>query len=148
VPDDVRTADTPAPLNPDPLAAAPQRGEQAKRDILAAQGELLDVGEVATRLRIGMIALVQRLRDGGLLALRLDDETLKLPAWQFADDGLLPGLLDVMHARPDLGPWGQVLFFTSGDPYLDGRTPLDLLRRGEIEPVQRLAAAYDELVAT
>jgi hypothetical protein len=36
----------------------------------------------------------------------------------------------------------------SGDPYLKGQTPLELIRRGEIEPVRRLAEAYDELVAT
>jgi hypothetical protein len=70
------------------------------------------------------------------------------PSWQFTDHGLLPGLEDVLRSLTAPGPWSRVLFLQSGDPYLDGQTPLELIHRGEIESVRRLAAAYDELVAT
>jgi hypothetical protein len=72
----------------------------------------------------------------------------RYPAWQFANNGLLPGLEDVLRVLPAPGAWSRVLFLQGGDPYLNGQTPLELIRRGEIEPVRRLAAAYDELVAT
>ncbi len=132
----------------DPLAAAKRRGEQAKRDILAMQGDLLDASEVASRLGLSKPEVEARRQVGLLLALPLDDGTLGFPAWQFADGGLLPGLDDVLRSLPAQDPWSRLLFFLSGDPYLDDRTPLELLQRGKIEPVQRLAAAYGELVAT
>ena len=83
-----------------------------------------------------------------MLALPLADGTLGFPAWQFADDGLLPGLEEVLRVLPAPGPWSRLRFLVSGDPYFEGRTPLELLQQGDIEPVRPLAAAYDELVAT
>jgi hypothetical protein len=132
----------------DPLAAARARGEQAKRDILAAQGDLLHTSQVADRLGLTEVAVNRRRERGHLLALPLDDGTWVFPSWQFTDHGLLPGLEDVLRSLTAPGPWSRVLFLQSGDPYLDGQTPLELIHRGEIESVRRLAAAYDELVAT
>jgi hypothetical protein len=133
---------------PDPLAAARARGEQAKRDILAAQGYLLHTYEVAERLELTQGAVRLRRESGRLVALPLDDGTWVFPAWQFTDHGLLPGLEDVLRSLTASDAWSRILFLQSGDPYLNGQTPLELIRRGEIEPVRRLAAAYDELVAT
>jgi hypothetical protein len=90
----------------------------------------------------------KRRQRGLLLALPLDTGTWKLPAWQFTDDGLLPGLEEVLDSLTATGPRSRVTFLQSGDPYFDGQTPLELIRRGEIEIVRRLAAAYDELIAT
>src|SRR3954451_14685366 len=146
--DEARTSHAPVAFGDDPLAAAPRRGEQAKRDSLATQGDLLTAAEVAGRLSLSLADVEQRRQDGLLLALPLDDGTLGFTAWQFTDDGLLPGLEAVLRVLPTHDPWSRVLFFKNGDPYLEGQTPLELLRRGEIEPVRRLAAAYDELVAT
>lgn len=132
----------------DPLAAAKRRGEQAKRDILAAQSLLLDAPAVAARLGVSREEVETRRRAGLLLALPLDDGTFGFPAWQFTDGGLLQGLEEVLRVLPAPDPWSRLLFLQSGDPYLDDQTPLDLLQRGKIEPVRRLAAAYDELVAS
>jgi hypothetical protein len=143
----VLTMDT-DPANGDPLAAAWKRGEQAKRDILASQGELLDAERVATRLKMTPAEVEQRRQDGLLLALPLDSGSYGFPAWQFTDGGLLPGLVEALEVLPAPGPWSRLQFFIYGDPYFGGRTPLELLRAGETEPVRRLAAAYDELVAS
>lgn len=134
--------------NADPLAAARARGEQAKRDILAAQGDMLGAGQVAARLGYDLAEVERWRQDGLLVALPLASEVWGFPAWQFTDDDLLPGLEEVLRSLTASGPWTRVLFLQSGDPYLDGQTPLELIRRGEIEAVRRLAAAYDELVAT
>lgn len=132
----------------DPLMAARTRGEQAKRDILAAQGEMLSADGVAARLGNDVAEVERRRHDGLLVALPLPSGAWAFPAWQFADGELLPGLEDVLRSLPAPGPWSRILFLQSGDPYLNRETPLELIRRGEIEPVRRLAAAYDELVAT
>lgn len=128
----------------DPLAAARARGEQAKRAILAMQGALVDVAEVAARLGIDSSKIEQRRRDGLLIALPLDDGTFGYPTWQFLRDGLLPGLESVLSVMGVHSSWMRAAFFLSGDVRLDGRTPLDALLDGEIEAVRRAAAAYGE----
>jgi hypothetical protein len=138
----------PAAPGPDPLATARLRGEQAKRDILAAQGNMLDPDTVAARLGWSSEVVEERRQAGLLLALPLDHDTWGFPTWQFTEEGLLSGLEQVLRSLNAPDPWSRILFLQSGDPYLDGQTPLELIRRGEIEPVRRLAASYDELVAT
>lgn len=134
-------------VDPDPLAAAKARGERAKRDILAAQGELLDAHAVALRLGIDVAEVDRRCAAGMLLALPTESGDDGFPSWQFADGGLLPGLDEVLRNLTATGPWSRVLFLLGRDPFLDGQSPLDYLHRGEIGPVKRLAAAYDHLVA-
>lgn len=130
----------------DPLAAARARGEQAKRDILVAQGDMLDVTEVAARLRIGVGEVEARRQRGLLLAIPLGDGSWGFPIWQFTGDGVLPGLEDVLRDLGTSGPWAQAAFFTGGDIRLNWQTPLEVLLRGEIAAVRRAAAAYGEQV--
>ena len=130
----------------DPLATAKARGEQAKHDILAAQGELLDAGEVAARLRCDLAEVENRRRQGLLIALPGIDGRRGFPAWQFTDKGLLPGLEEVLRDIGVASPWSRAAFFLSGDIRLDGRTPLETLLHGDVEAVRRAAAAYGEQV--
>jgi hypothetical protein len=132
----------------DPLAAALKRGERARRSILAAQGDLLDVAEVAARLAMSREDVLQRQNRGRLLALPLEDGKLGFPSWQFAERGLLPGLDTVLRNIGVDDPWMQAAYFLSGELRLDGRTPLEALRRGEVEAVRRAAAAYGEPFAS
>jgi hypothetical protein len=131
----------------DPLAAALARGERARRSILAAQGELLAVDEVAARLRMSRDEVLQRQMRGRLLALPLKDGVLGFPAWQFAEYGLLPGIETIFRNIGVDDPWMQAAYFLSGELLLDGQTPLDVLRRGDVEAVRRAAAAYGEQLA-
>ena len=41
-------------------------------------------------------------------------------------------------------PWMKAAFFLSGDPRLDGASPLEVLRRGDPEAVLRAARGYGE----
>ena len=132
----------------DPLAAAKARGEQAKREIIAEQGDLLDATQVAARLGASVDHIEKCRLQGLLVALPIDVATWKFPAWQFTDHAVLPGLEDVLRALPVLDPWSRVMFLTYGDPYLDGDSPLTQIQRGDVDRVRRLAAAYEELVAT
>ena len=132
----------------DPLAAAKARGEQAKREIIAEQGDLLDATQVAARLGASVDHIEKCRLQGLLVALPIDVATWRFPAWQFTDHAVLPGLEDVLRALPVLDPWSRVMFLTYGDPYLDGDSPLTQIQRGDVDRVRRLAAAYEELVAT
>jgi len=134
----------PARTMGDPLAAARWRGEQAKRDILATQGDLLDAAEVASRLKLSPAEVEQRRQDGSLLALPLDKGGFGFPAWQFAENSLLPGLEVVLRDMSVREPWMQTEFFLNGNLDLNARTPLEMLLRGEVEAVRRAGAAHGE----
>jgi hypothetical protein len=131
-----------------PLAPARARGEQAKRDILASQGDLLDVHEVAARLGIDDAEVDRRYQDGRLLALPARSGKPGFPTWQFTDSGLLPGLEDVLSHMSVRSAWMRAQFFLTGDLRLDCRTPLEALLSGEIDAVRRAAAAYGEQLAS
>lgn len=152
---ELRTTDpardhAPVPASPsdDPLAPARARGERAKRDLLAAQGEMLDTAAVAARLGLTARVVEARRKRGLLLALPLDDGTWGFPTWQFADHDLLPGLEDVFRNMSVGSPWMRAAFFLSGDLRLDGRTPLSVLLSGEIDAVRDAGAAYGEQIAS
>jgi len=133
---------------PDPLAVARQRGVQAKRDILVAQGELLSAAEAAVRLGVAADEVALRQFQRQLLALPLGAGALGFPSWQFTDTGLLSGLDVVLH---DLGvhdPWMSAAFFLSSDLRLGGRTPLEVLLSGDVEAVRRAGVAYGEQLAS
>ena len=159
MPDDIRLADQSSDVSElraggqngtidDRLAAALRRGERACQNILAVQGKLLDVAEVGARLGMSREDVLQRQSRGRLLALPREDGTLGFPSWQFADRGLLPGLDTIFRNIGVDDPWMQAAYFLSGDLRLDGRTPLEMLRRGEVEAVRRAAAAYGEQLAS
>jgi len=66
------------------------------------------------------------------------------PRWQFGADGPLPGLRELTIALRDDDPWTLVIFVLAPNARLDDETPLDRLRRGDLETVLRTAAAYGE----
>lgn len=109
---------------------------------------MLDAEEVATRLGVGTEEVVQRLRDGLLLAPPSGTGNRVFPSWQFTDPGLTPGLEAVLRAMAVRSPWMRVQFFRTADLRLGDRTPLDVLRSGDIEAVRRVGAAYGEQLAS
>jgi hypothetical protein len=142
------SGETGTPQSANPLAAARQRGEQAKRDILALQGDMLNSAEVATRLGLDGEEVERRRQDGLLLALPTEANKYGFPVWQFRDGGVLSGLEDVLGHMSVRSPWMRAQFFLTGDLRLNGRTPLEMLLRGEVDAVRRAAAAYGEQLAS
>ncbi len=126
----------------DPLAAARQRAAELKRHVLEAEGGALTVADVAKRLGISKQAVDKRRRARTLLALATARGFL-YPAWQFADEGVLPGFPQVLAAL-DAAPWTQASWFLTGDSRLGDARPVDALPRGELKHVLRAAAAYGE----
>ncbi len=124
----------------DPLAAARLRGLQMKLEVLEKAGGALQPGEVAGLLRMSRQAVGKRRRVGKLLALSTGKRGFEYPACQFGEGGVVPGLAEVLAAFvDDVDPWMRLAFLVTPHGSLDGETPLDLMWRGDLEPVIRLA---------
>lgn len=128
----------------DPLVEARLRGLAARATILAAEGGALRVGDVAALLGLTRQGVDRRRRAGKLLALATGRHGYVYPAWQFADEGVLPGIEGALEALQVQNPWMRASFFLSGNLRLDGASPLAELRRGHREEVVLAAAAYGE----
>jgi hypothetical protein len=92
--------------------------EDALRDALS---DALTREQAATRLGITPQAVSKRVASGGLIALRRGRAS-RLPAWQFYEDGTLPGLKQLIAAYPG-GALSLTIWATSPTPDLDGSTP-------------------------
>lgn len=86
--------------------------------------------------------------DRGLLRLELRDGRVGYPIFQFEGDRILPGIPDVVRTLSAVAAttWTVASWLTSPSSELDGNTPLERLRRGEVPDVavvaDRLAAAW------
>jgi putative AbiEi antitoxin of type IV toxin-antitoxin system len=128
----------------DPLIKARLRGLAARQTLLQREGGVLSAEQVAAHLGLSRQAVDKRRRAGRLIGLSLGRRGYAYPAWQFAEIGTLAGLDEVLAALSVRDPWMQAAFFLSGDPRLDGATPLDELRRGNVDAVRRAAGGYGE----
>ena len=103
---------------------------------MAAAAALLSVPEKT---------VLERIRRGGLLGVRLEDGAYHLLRWQFEVGGVVPGLGRVLRAIPVRNAWtrlGDLLEPLAG---LEGSpTLLDLLKRGESDYAVELAGRLHE----
>ncbi len=127
----------------DPLAAARVRGVQQRRELLEESGSL-SVQEVARHLGLTRQAVDKRRRAGKLLAVQLGRRGYAYPAWQLEPRGTLEGLERLLEALRGHDEWMQLSFVLSGDPRLEGETPLAVLRAGRVEETLQAARAWGE----
>lgn len=133
-----------ATLQPrDPLAPARLRGLRVQREILAAEGGSCSAQVMADALGISRQAIDKRRKRGSLIGLNLGRRGYAYPVWQI---GLL-GLEDVLSELRGLDPWTQAAYLLAPNRWLDGETPLTLLRRGDVAAVKAAAQTYGEHVA-
>jgi hypothetical protein len=105
-----------------------------------ALSDTLTRNQAADRLGITPQAVSKRLASGGLIALRRG-RVNRLPAWQFYEDAVLPGLKQVISIYPG-GALSLTIWATSPSPDLDGATPAQTLtRRGGLARVLETARA-------
>jgi hypothetical protein len=129
----------------DPLAAARMRGLRMKLKLLEKAGGAMRPNEVAGLLRMSRQAVGKRRREGRLLGLETGRRGYEYPACQFGDGGTIGGLAQVLAAfAEDVDPWTRLAFLLNPNDALGGEVPLDLMWRGEVEPVVRLAAIVGE----
>ena len=128
----------------DPLAKAVARGAARKEALLAEAGGSLGVTDVASLLGISRQAVEKRRKSHGLLAVPSGTGDYRYPIIQFSDDGVLPGLSDVLRAFPDdVSPWTRLDMLLSRPDRLSTRL-IDAVRAGRIEDAVRVAATYAE----
>ena len=139
----LETADAVAVLRQDdPLAPARLRGLEMRSHLLEMEGGVLGVEDVARHLAISRQAVDKRRKAGRLIGLSVGRRGYAYPAWQFGAGGLLSGLEETLSGLTVRDPWMQAAFFVSGNSYLGGASPLDVLRQGDVAAAQRAAQAF------
>jgi hypothetical protein len=128
----------------DPLAEARLAGLRSKTFLLHAEGGAVPVEEAAAMLGLTRQAVDRRRRAGKLIGLTMGRRGYLYPAWQFGEHGTIPGLEETLAALDSFGPWSQVSWFIGPNTRLGSRSPLTMLREGQIEPVVRAAQLYGE----
>ncbi|AUX42836.1 hypothetical protein SOCE26_042710 [Sorangium cellulosum] len=128
----------------DPLTPARLRGLQARDALLAAEGGTLTAEEVGEVLHLSREAVDRRRAGGGLLAVDIGHRGHLYPSWQFAGEGVLPGLEEILALLAEHPPLARLRFFLSGNHRLGGERPLDRLRRGDLEAVRLAARTFGE----
>jgi hypothetical protein len=132
-------------LDDGPLASAKLRGLRLRESLLNAEGGIVSSTGAADILGISRQAVDKRRKAGRLIGLSLGRRGYAYPVWQFdPKSGTLPGLEDVLAALEGLDPWMQAAFILNPSVRLDGATPLQSLRQGEVESVLVAAQAFGE----
>jgi hypothetical protein len=134
----------------DPSGAAV---ETATKEAVAATAALvqtsLSMAQVADLLHVDQSRVRHRIADRALFPLRVGRSN-RLPAWQFADNQVLPGLREVLGALPPgLHPLEAAGFFTTPQPELAingaSAAPREWLAAGgDPKPVVELAASLSQ----
>jgi len=128
-------------FRPDARARALLEGIRIAQDDLREAGGAFDVDEVRTILRgVSRQAVDRRVQEGSLLAVPGPHNRRSYPTLQFNPDGtIVAGLKAVREALPTSNPWTVLNFLAQPDDRLDGRKPIDLLRRGDVHLVVEAA---------
>jgi hypothetical protein len=127
----------------DPLAPARLRGLRAKKQLLEAEGGVASGRELAQALGITRQAVDKRRLNNKLIGIDLGRRGYAYPVWQID----LEGFDAVLSELAEYDPWTQALFMLSANPWLEGETPLAVLRRGEFDAVLAAARLYGEQTA-
>ncbi len=127
----------------DPLAAARLRGLRAKKQLLEAEGGVVSGRELAQAFGITRQAVDKRRLTGKLIGIDLGKRGYAYPVWQIGLDGMDAVLAEL----GEVDPWTQALFMLSANNWLNGESPLAMLRQGELDEVLNAARLYGEQAA-
>jgi hypothetical protein len=117
--------------------AALARSFKRRRELLEGS---LTAPQVADLLDTTRQTPHDRVKGGTLLAV-LDRGAWRFPAWQFdpeGPDGVVEGLPEVLRAL-HASPMAKASWLMRPNQYLEGRTPLEVLKEGQIEAVRSAA---------
>jgi len=123
------------------------RGKSAFQEMLYEHGTLL-TKEVATFLGISEGAVRKRFERGTLIAVHVGN-TLRFPAWQFDEAGVVEQLNEVKSLLSSQAPVSVIQFFMTRFPEIED-TPINALKSGEpekLELVKLLARQWRQQIA-
>ncbi len=119
----------------------------ATDEALAQEGGALSVSAFARGLGASRQAIANYREKGMVIAVPRGSEKQSVyPAWQIHEGRLLPNLDKVLAALDIATPLGKVLFFITKSSAFDGARPLDVLRQGRKDDIERLIAVADQHV--
>ena len=132
---------------PHPAKATPEEGLAF---LLGEEGGCVSVDEAAALFRhspaLTRSAFMDLIRDREIIAYKNGSSEYLVPRWQFMPKGgLLPGLPDVLKMLRESKEYNQItpfVFFLQANPLTRENTPIEALRRGELDTV-KLAAQAD-----
>lgn len=127
-----------------PLMPARSRGFEMKEGLLGKAGGALAVIAAAALLKSSRQAVNKAIKSGRLIAYEDKAGHYRLPACQFEDDRILPGLPDVLRALPVEGFWSRLSFLLAEDAALEGMDPISALKAGKTEAVVSAARHFGE----
>ena len=130
-----------APIKESPELRVRLRGAIARRELLENDGGVLSPSSVAELVGISRQSVGQRRTAGKLLAVE-GTRGYVYPAWQFDGAETVEGFEEILNLLADEDPWTQFIFFVSEDDAAGGHRPIDLLRKGDVEPVRRAARMH------
>ena len=109
-----------------------------------AEGGAWTGQELETRFRLTPATLHRRRKEHRIVSWRDALHHFYYPKWQFTASGaLLPGIQDILDKFRSSDEWRVMRYFLTPRGG-GGRTPLDLLRRGEVEKAVAHATAHGE----
>ena len=124
---------------PNARARALLRGKEIREADIKASGGAFSLEEVENFLGISEQNILEKVRDDGLLEIPAPEGRRAYPAVQFIEDGIVPGLRDVLKSLPSTNSWFRLNFLVNSDIRLNGRAPIDLLKMGKADQVIALA---------
>ncbi len=129
----------------DPLTAAKLRGLKRKQLMLEQAGGTMTSEEVGGMLGISRQGVDKRRGANQLFALTPGKRGYAYPRFQLNENGTtLPGLEEVLRQLQSLDPWMQLIFFTSANEQLGGKTPIKALQGGHLEKVVQATRGFGE----
>ena len=86
-------------------------------------------------------AMEKKIRSREFLVVTIGGQAA-IPAFQISQGDVLRGLGKVLRALKVDGSWTRINFFLMKHPALANQRPVDVLERGDIEPVIQVAAGF------
>lgn len=132
-----------APIEESPELRVRMRGAIARRELLEQDGGVLNPSSVAELLGISRQSVGQRRAANRLLGIE-GPRGYVYPAWQFEGADMVEGFVEILELLKHESSWTKLIFFLSHDQAIGGKRPIDLLRKGKLDPVRRAARTHGE----
>lgn len=128
------------------LRAALDRGHGLRKKLTEDEGGSVSAQQAAETMGMSKQAVLKRYHKGQLIGWKEEKQNaVRFPVWQFESGKVLNGLEEVLarlNSDDSMDDYGRLLFFLSQSDFLNGKRPLDCLRKDELHKVLRSVEGY------